>query len=76
LAAYGDGMTVRLSRILSRLARCRKGAAAVEYMLLIALITCAVLLATTGLGANVNGTMTAVQKELPSNMTMEIRTGP
>lgn len=59
-----------------RLARCSRGAAAIEYALLIALIACAVTLAAMGLGANVNGTMTAVQKELPSNTAIEISTEP
>jgi Flp pilus assembly pilin Flp len=56
---------VRIPATIARLARCRKGAAAIEYALLIALIACAVTLATMRLGGDVNNTMDSVQHEMP-----------
>ncbi len=67
-------MIVRMPRTLSRLARCRTGAAAIEYALLIALISCAVTIAAWGLGANVNTTMTSVRNEMPSSVTIDVQT--
>lgn len=62
--------------LLARIARCRKGASAIEYAVLIALIACAITIGLMGMGANVKGTMSSVQNELPANKVIDIQTNP
>lgn len=59
-----------------KLIQCRRGAAAIEYALLVALIAVAVIAALRGVGGNVGTTVGAVSNEMPGASAIVINTMP